>query len=190
MAEKKQLLKVTGVPVEYARNVRRGAEADARAREYKAGQQQRKEEQLRNLWAANAARGAANRAKREAEKRKPKRAWDNYEEVAFIQKSAKLSFLIAACTRDGFRCVTIREFYHRQRDDQWVPTKNGVMIPLVSPITRTKEPDPNNLPRIIYPMQEFMSALVQAVGVAQEMELADPENAVWLKYPTTEEEQK
>lgn len=182
--------KVLAAPAGHAAKMQRAAEQDARAREYKAGQPQRIADQLKRLHLLNAKRGEANRAIREAEKRKPTRMWDNYEEVAVIQKSVRLRFSIAACTRDGFRCVVIRELYFRKRDGQWMPSKNGIMIPIMSPITRTATPDPNNLPQIVYPMREILLALAQAADVAEHMELADPDKAVWLYYEDkTEEEQ-
>lgn len=182
--------KVLAAPAGHAAMMQRAALADERAREYKAGHQQRMTEHLKRLHLLNAARGEANRALREAEKHKPTRMWDNYEEVAVIQKSARLRFAIAACTRDGFRCVVIRELYFRKRDGQWLPSKNGIMIPIMAPITRTSTPDPNNLPKMVYPMHELLLALTQAADVAEHMELADPDKAVWLYYEDkTEEEQ-
>lgn len=177
---------VVAMPAGWSEKVKQWEERDERARIYREGAAQRKAEQLVNLHATNAIRYEKIRAAKEAEKRKPKRIWDNHETVAVIQKTDRLRFSIEACTRDGFRCVTIREFYLRRRDGQWMPSRNGIMIPLMAPINRGKSADQL---KIIYPMKEFVSALMQAIDIAQEMELADPDNAVWIKYNTPEEAQ-
>jgi len=178
---------VVARPAGFEARKQKWAEEDARAKAYRESYDERKDNAVKAMRAANLAKGAITRAAREVERRKPKRLWDNYEEVAVIQKSGKLRFLIAACTRDGFRCVTIREFYKRKRDGQWLPARDGILVPIMVPIGRTKEPDPNNPPKMIHPMQEFISAIIQAADVAREMELSDPEKAVWLKYYTEEE---
>lgn len=181
-------------PVGYTETKQRWAEQDARAKAYKDSWPERRALKMASLNALNRERYAATRAEREAKKeaarRRPIRVWDNYEEIAVIQKSPKLRFHIAACTRDGFRCVAIREFYLRQRDGTWMPGRNGISIPLASPLTRTRTPDPNNIPVVIYPMREFFSALQQAIEIAQEMELANPENAIWIRYEDTMEDNK
>lgn len=110
----------------------------------------------------------------------PKKLWDNYEEIAVVQKSDRLRFVIAACTREGYRCVNIREFYYVKRDDVWKPGRDGIMIPVAAPMHKTRKPDPNNPPKLIYPMSEMLLALAQAAEVATEMALSDPDNEVWL----------
>ena len=118
----------------------------------------------------------------------PRKLWDNYQEVAVIQKSERLRFVIAACTREGYRCINIREFYYVKRDDIWKPGRDGIMIPIAAPLKKTRRPDPNNPPKIIYPMQEMLLALTQAVDVAVDMDLEDPENEVWLMPKATAKE--
>lgn len=192
---------VQAMPAGHTELVRRGAEADARAREYKAGAAERRAEVMAGLAAFNRARYAATKdereaykAAREAERReeaknRPKLLWDNHEEVAFIQKSRALSFHISACTRNGYRYVTIRECYKSREDGLWRPGKNGLSIPLMMPLNRTKTPDPNTPIKIIHPMQEFVLAIQQAFEIASTMELADPENEVWV-YPKNKSEEK
>lgn len=109
-----------------------------------------------------------------------RKLWDNYEEVAVVQKTDRLRFVVAAGCREGYRCISIREFYHRQRDDAWVPGRDGIMIPIAAPIGKTRRPDPNNPPKLIYPMQEILLALQQAIEVVMDMDLDDPEKAVWI----------
>ena len=116
----------------------------------------------------------------------PRKLWDNYREIAYVQKSDRLRFVIAACTREGYRCVNIREFYYVKRDDVWRPGRDGIMFPIVAPLHKTRKPDPNNPPKLIHPMSEMMLALAQAAEYAAEMDLEDPENEVWLKPKTKE----
>jgi len=202
VSSKPSKAKVSAMPAGHAEHVRKGAEADARAREYKAGAAERRAEVMAGLLAFNRARYAATKdereaakaakkaARREAARNRPIRVWDNFEEIAVIQKSSTLRFHISACTRDGFRCVTIREFYKRRSDGLWVPGRNGINIPLMMPLNRTKTPDPNTPIKIIYPMQEFVLALQQAIDAATNMDLVDPDNAIWLRYQDKTEEKQ
>lgn len=109
----------------------------------------------------------------------PKKIWDNYIEVARVQKSDRLCFVIAAGTRDGFRCISVREFYYVKRDNAWKPGRDGIIIPLVMPLGRTRKPDPKNPPTFIKPYVELLKALEQASDVATDMALKDPENEIW-----------
>lgn len=120
----------------------------------------------------------------------PRKLWDNYQEVAVIQKSERLRFVIAACTREGYRCINIREFYYVKRDNAWKPGRDGIMIPIAAPLKKTRRPDPNNPPKIIYPMQEMMLALAQAAEIAMDMDLEDSENEVWLMPKATAKEKE
>lgn len=119
---------------------------------------------------------------------KPRKLWDNYREVARIQKSDRLCFVIAAGTRDGFRCISVREFYFVKRDGIWKPGRDGIIIPVMAPLGRTRTPDPNNPPRMIHPMRDLLKALVCATDVVMEMDLEDPENEIWLMPKVSEEE--
>lgn len=120
----------------------------------------------------------------------PKKLWDNYQEIAIIQKTDRLRYVVAACTREGYRCVNIREFYYVKRDNAWKPGRDGIMIPLASPLGKTWTPDPSKPPRMIYPMQEMLLALEQAAAIAAEMDLEDKENEVWLLPKVKMEETK
>lgn len=119
-------------------------------------------------------------------KDKPRKLWDNYQEVAVVQKTDRLRFVVAAACRDGYRCISIREFYHRKRDDAWVPGRDGVMIPIMAPLGKTRKPDPNNPPKMIHPMKEMLAALQQAIDIVMDMDLEDPEKAIWLNKDTQE----
>lgn len=119
---------------------------------------------------------------------KPRKLWDNHKEVAVIQKSDRLRIAVDACTRDGFRCLSIREYYFAKRDGVWKPGRDGIIVPIMAPIGKTRTPDPNNPPKMIYPLKELLKALVLATDVAMEMDLEDPENEVWLMPKQTVEE--
>lgn len=112
---------------------------------------------------------------------KLRKLWDNYEEIARIQKSDRLCFVVAACVREGFRCISIREFYYVKREDIWKPGRDGIILPVISPLGRTRKPDPNNPPKMIHPAKEMALAIAQAIETALEMELEDDDNAVWFE---------
>lgn len=173
MAEKKKMLKATARPAGFTATAERMAEAERRAAEFRKQQQAKREQ------------AALNKTMR---RKPPRRLWDNFEQIAVIQKSYKLRICINAATRDGFRCVTIREQYLRKEDNTWQPGRSGIVIPLHVPLHRTRKPDTNDMPVIIHPMSEFLPAFIKAIEYAETMDLADPEKAVFI-YSKTEEKQ-
>lgn len=102
---------------------------------------------------------------------KPKKIWDNFQEVAEVQKSAAIKFVVAAATRDGIKYVNIREFYFRKRDGKWMPGRDGITIPMELPLERGKN--------IIEPYKHLIVALVDTVDALSVMDLYDDEHAVW-----------
>lgn len=113
---------------------------------------------------------------------KVKRLWDNYKVITEIQKTDRLKFVIAAGARDGFRCLSIREFYRRTSDKTWQPGKNGILIPLKSPLWAGVT---NGVPNIIEPLRMLIDVLPEAIKVVETIELSDPDNAVWILPRTT-----
>ena len=103
----------------------------------------------------------------------PKRIWDNFKEIAEVQKSDAIKFVIAAATRKGYRYLNIREFYKRKKDDVWMPGRDGITIPLRAPIT--------NGEKILEPFKEVIQGLMDAADFAQTMELMNEEKAVWME---------
>lgn len=102
---------------------------------------------------------------------KPKKIWDNYEEIGEVRKSDNIKFVIAAATREGFRYVNIREFYFRKRDGQWLPGKDGLTLPVLMPIDKGTN--------VLKPVEAMLSMLTTASNAALGMELADDNKAVW-----------
>lgn len=115
-----------------------------------------------------------------------KKVWDNYIEVTSVQKNERLKFIIAAGTRDGFRCINIREFYYVKRDDVWKPGKDGIVIPLTSPLKRTRKPDPNQPVEMIQPMKDMLVALQEAIQVATTMPLEDEDSTLYIETKARE----
>lgn len=114
---------------------------------------------------------------------KPKKIWDNYVVVKEVQKNERLKFVIAAATRDGYRCLNIREFYLKKTENIWKPGRDGIIIPLKAPRNRLKK---GVVPvEFTYPMDDLMEALPVAIEFASNMPLSDPDNEVW--YPAKEE---
>lgn len=106
--------------------------------------------------------------------KKPRRIWDNYKVVSEVQKNYRLKFVIAVATRDGFRCVVIREFYLRKSDNQWRPGRDGIILPLVS-----ADFDENGDVKFINVCENVIKQISNAMVDAVKMELSDPEHAVW-----------
>lgn len=103
---------------------------------------------------------------------KPKRIWDNYMPLFEIRKSDRIKFVVAAATRDGFRYVNIREFYLRQRDQEWRPGRDGITIPLKAPVDKGT--------KMIYPAGDMLDAIRKAMEHVETMPLSDPANEVWF----------
>lgn len=111
-----------------------------------------------------------------------KRLWDNYQVVAEVQRSTNRKFVIAACTRDGYRSITVTEFYYRKSDCTWQPNRGGILIPIKCPDFSNMTDD--GLPTMMEPLNEFMKAIAKAAEVAETMELADPEHSIYLARKT------
>lgn len=179
-------------PGGYTAATKRWEEQDRRAREFKEQQEAARAEAKRLNEAKKAEKVKLGRKKVTKTKTKkadePIKIWDNYTPIADIPQSNKLRIVIAACTKDGYRYINIRQFYYAYREDQWKPGRNGINIPLVSATNKTRIPDPNNPPNIVYPMRDVLAAIQQAIEVAEKMALDDPDNAVW-KLPKVKTEE-
>ena len=109
-----------------------------------------------------------------------KKVWDNYKIVAEVKKSERLKFVFAAGTLNGFRYINIREFYLRKSDGVWRPGRDGINLPLLSPLRESLK-DGGEL-QTITPAEDFARAFATAMDYVSDMELADPDNEVWLMY--------
>lgn len=120
------------------------------------------------------------------EKTKQKKIWDNYREVAHVRKNDRLKFVIVAGCREGYRCISIREFYWRKKDNSWQPGRDGIVIPLVSPLGKTNRPDCTAVPTMIRPMDGMLEDIKKAIEVVSEMDLADPAHELWATFTVKE----
>lgn len=102
---------------------------------------------------------------------KPKKIWDNYEEIGEVRKSDGIKFVIAAATREGFRYVNIREFYLRKKDNVWMPGRDGLTLPIIMPINKGANK--------LEPAAEMLLVIAEAMEAAGKLELADDNKAVW-----------
>ena len=106
-----------------------------------------------------------------------KRIWDNYKVIGEVKKSAAIKFVIGAGIRDGVKYIVIREFYMRKRDGVWKPGRDGITIPLKSPINEHTE---NGLPVVLEPYKPMIDMIKKASTELETMELADEEHAVYI----------
>lgn len=109
-----------------------------------------------------------------------KKVWDNYKIVAEVQKSERLKFVFAAGTLNGFRYINIREFYLRKSDGVWRPGRDGINLPLLSPLRESLK-EGGEL-KTITPAEDFVKAFAEVMSYVSGMDLADPDNEVWLIY--------
>ena len=104
---------------------------------------------------------------------KMKRVWDNYKVIGEIQKSDSIKIVVAAAIRDGVRYVNLREFYIRKKDNQWMPGRDGLTIPLVIPIKKGTE--------ILKPLKEIVPLLTKTAKELITMPIEDANNAVFME---------
>lgn len=102
-----------------------------------------------------------------------KRVWDNYKEIGEVRKSGGKKFVVSAAIRDGVKYICIREFYKRQRDENWMPGRDGITIPLVVPINQGTER--------LNPYTEMIDLISKTAFALETMELADEANAVYVE---------
>ena len=176
MAEKKPLLKATAMPVGHAAKAKEWAEQDARAKAYRHAVHT---VQLTVLTEPKPAPPPP--PPRMPRPKKPKKIWDNCEDIGLALKSKELGIRVSAVTRDGSRCVIMREMYYNNKRQVWLPSRNGITIPLKNPLIRTRVPDPDNPPTMVYPMHDVIELIQKAIVVAETMELSDPSKAVYAK---------
>lgn len=109
----------------------------------------------------------------------PKRIWDNYKVIGETLKSDRIKLVVAAAIRDGVKYINIREFYLRQRDNEWRPGRDGITIPINIPINKGTE--------MIFPYEVFTTLLSAAAKELKDMPLYDSNNAI---YYAREEKKK
>lgn len=102
---------------------------------------------------------------------KAKKIWDNYRVIGEVPKSTSIKLVVGAGIRDGVRYINIREFYKRKKDNEWMPGRDGITIPLIIPIK-------DGMERVnSYSM--LAPVLAHAATTLETMELSDEEHAVY-----------
>jgi hypothetical protein len=101
----------------------------------------------------------------------PKRIWDNYKVIGETQKSDRIKLVVAAAIRDGVKYINIREFYLRQRDNEWRPGRDGITVPINILINKGTD--------MIFPYDVFNTLLSAAAKELKEMPLYDSNNAIY-----------
>lgn len=110
---------------------------------------------------------------------KKKRLWDNYRVITEVPKTERLKFVVAAGTRDGFRCIVIREFYYSRPTNEWKPGRDGIIVPILSPMRGYFDDDGKIITLPVF--ASLIQAITEAYEVASTMDLADPNNSIWLE---------
>ena len=101
----------------------------------------------------------------------PKRIWDNYKVIGETQKSDRIKLVVAAAIRDGVKYINIREFYLRQRDNEWRPGRDGITVPINILINKGAD--------MIFPYDVFNTLLSVAAKELKDMPLYDGNNAIY-----------
>ena len=101
----------------------------------------------------------------------PKRIWDNYKVIGETQKSDRIKLVVAAAIRDGVKYINIREFYLRQRDNEWRPGRDGITVPINILINKGAD--------MIFPYDVFNTLLSVTAKELKDMPLYDSNNAIY-----------
>lgn len=102
---------------------------------------------------------------------KAKRIWDNYKVIGEVRKSDAIKLQVAAAYRDGVQYINIREFYLRKRDNEWMPGRDGITVPIIIPVNKGTE--------MIETFPVFVELLQEAARELSTMPMEDEANAVW-----------
>ncbi len=102
---------------------------------------------------------------------KAKKIWDNYKVIGEVRKSDAIKLQVAAAYRDGVQYINIREFYMRKRDNEWMPGRDGITVPVVIPVNGGKER--------VHTYTQLSDLMAAAVAELAAMPMEDANNAVW-----------
>lgn len=102
---------------------------------------------------------------------KAKKIWDNYKVIGEVRKSDAIKLQVAAAYRDGVQYINIREFYLRKRDNEWMPGRDGITVPIVIPVNGGKER--------VHTYTQLSDLMTAAAAELAVMPMEDAENAVW-----------
>lgn len=102
---------------------------------------------------------------------KAKKIWDNYKVIGEVRKSDAIKFVVAAAYRDGVQYINIREFYLRKKDNKWMPSRDGITVPVIIPVNGGKER--------VHTYTQLGDLMTAAVAELAVMPMEDAENAVW-----------
>lgn len=104
-----------------------------------------------------------------------RKIFDNYQIIGDVKTDDRRFIRVAVGTLDGYRYVTLREFYYHARDEVFKPGKYGIRIPMASPFY-----EDHSGPTIRSVGPELLEHLIRAFDTAQTMDLADPNNALYI----------
>jgi len=100
-----------------------------------------------------------------------KRIWDNFVHIGEVQKSEATKLVVSAATRDGYRCINVREWYMKKSDNEWKPGRDGINVPLLSPIKGGKE--------TLHVATGFADLILKCIEQLPDIALVDEDNAVY-----------
>jgi len=100
-----------------------------------------------------------------------RRLWDNHKIIGEIKRSDAMKICVSIVTRDGIKYINVRDFYKKKSADEWKPSTNGIVIPILIPVNKGTE-------RIeVYKLLSEM--LAKAADELVDFPLADADNAVY-----------
>ena len=88
--------------------------------------------------------------------------WDNFKELGEVQRSKGTKYVVQLVARDGTKYLNIREFYKRQKDNEWRPGRNGTALPIFDIDAEQNE---------MKPAEELIKLLKQGLEQADEFEI-------------------
>ena len=101
-----------------------------------------------------------------------KRMWDNFVPIGEVQKAQRSKIVVSAAIREGFRYINIREFYFSGRLQMWLPSREGISLPLIVPVDKGE--------RMLYPYRGVRNLIQLAAEKVAGMELFDEAHAIYM----------
>lgn len=103
--------------------------------------------------------------------------WDNHEIIADVPTDDAHFIRIVSGTIDGYRYVTLREFYYNHGDGEFKAGKNGIRIPMFAPFYTEGT---GSTPVIKDIGKSIVESFMKAIDTANTMPLVDKNNSLFI----------
>lgn len=107
---------------------------------------------------------------------KRKKIWDNRKVIGEFHRTASTKIVVELTAKEGVKYVNVRTWYKTRTSDNWLPSRDGIIIPIEHPVKKT-----DGSVEIMKPITEVVNLIKQAVDQSAEFAIEDEANAVWIE---------